>query len=109
MATFGSRLREQRNKKSLTQKELGDLLKISESAVGMYERNEREPSFELLNKIADFFEVSIDYLLSGKTKDDKRNQNLFFYDVEDLSAEEIEDIKKHIEYVKWQAKQRKKE
>lgn len=107
MSTFGSRLREQRNKKKLTQEQLGDLFKISESAVGMYERDQREPPFDLLEKFAEFFEVSIDYLISGTEKINDNNQNLFFYDINDLSEEDIEDIKKHIEFVKWQAKQRK--
>lgn len=37
--------------------------RVSPSAVGSYERNEREPSYALLCEIADFFCVSLDYLL----------------------------------------------
>jgi transcriptional regulator with XRE-family HTH domain len=67
MSKFGARLKELRNKKKLTQKELSKILKISESAIGMYERDEREPSFDLVKRLADIFEVSIDYLL-GRQK-----------------------------------------
>ncbi len=42
------------------------MFQLSESAIGMYERDEREPSFKLTNEIADRFNVSTDYLL-GRT------------------------------------------
>ncbi|MBB6689951.1 helix-turn-helix transcriptional regulator [Cohnella xylanilytica] len=61
MSSFGQRLRELRGK--MTQSEFSKLFKISDSAVGMYERNEREPSFQLINEIADYFGVSVDYLM----------------------------------------------
>lgn len=101
--TFGDRLRKLRSSKKLKQEELGELINISKSAVGMYERNEREPSFKILEKIAGFFEVSIDYLLTGSAI--KNNENLIFFDIEDLSEGEIEDIKRHITYVKWKSRQ----
>ncbi|WP_256972541.1 helix-turn-helix domain-containing protein [Saccharibacillus sp. O23] len=65
MATFGSRLKLLRSEKRLTQKDFAKLMNISESAVGMYERDEREPSFKILNQIADYFGVSYDYLLGS--------------------------------------------
>lgn len=63
MATFGERLRQLRKQANKTQKELASKFKISESAIGMYERNERAPSQDLTKEMADFFKVSIDYLL----------------------------------------------
>ncbi|WP_431785700.1 helix-turn-helix domain-containing protein [Paenibacillus lactis] len=66
MATFGQRLREIRNEHNLTQKQFAKMFQLSESAIGMYERDEREPSFKLTNEIADRFNVSTDYLL-GRT------------------------------------------
>ncbi|MCL6443345.1 MAG: helix-turn-helix domain-containing protein [Alicyclobacillus sp.] len=68
MVTFGSRLQSLRNSVGLTQEEFARRLQISKSAVGMYERDEREPSFELVRKIADFFGVTTDYLL-GRSDD----------------------------------------
>jgi transcriptional regulator with XRE-family HTH domain len=65
---FGQRLRKLRDKKGITQKELSKILNLSESAIGMYERGEREPNFETINKLADYFEVEVDYLL-GRTDD----------------------------------------
>ncbi|WP_438445924.1 helix-turn-helix domain-containing protein [Gorillibacterium sp. sgz5001074] len=67
MTTFGERLRNLRNQRGLTQREFGKHFKLSESAIGMYERDQREPSLELVRRMADFFEVSIDYILGRDT------------------------------------------
>jgi transcriptional regulator with XRE-family HTH domain len=66
--TFGKRLRSLRKQKNMTQKDLADIFKLSESTIGMYERDEREPSFEFVKRIADLFNVTTDYLL-GRTND----------------------------------------
>lgn len=63
---FGIKLRSLRKAKKLSQKEFGKIFGLAESTIGMYEREERKPDFELLNKFASFFEVSTDYLL-GRT------------------------------------------
>ena len=106
MKTFGERLKALRNAKKLKQEELAQKISISKSAIGMYERNEREPSFEILEKLANYFEVTIDFLLTGaQQKKDNNTSGLFFFDMDGLTDEEIEDIKRHIEYVKWKAKE----
>lgn len=68
MPTFGARLQKLRMEKGLSQEELASRLKISKSAVGMYERNEREPSFELIRKFAEFYGVSYNYLLGQENE-----------------------------------------
>jgi transcriptional regulator with XRE-family HTH domain len=60
------RLKTLRNEKNLTQRELARLLNLSPSTIAMYETGQRFPDPETLKKIADFFNVSIDYLL-GRT------------------------------------------
>lgn len=62
-ATFGDRLRELRLSKGLRQIDLCEILNVSKSAVGAYERNEREPVYKQLMNLADYFNVSLDYLL----------------------------------------------
>ncbi|MGJ3203684.1 helix-turn-helix domain-containing protein [Geobacillus stearothermophilus] len=64
--TFGKRLRFLRKKMNMTQKDLADKFSLGESTIGMYERDEREPSFEFVRQLADFFNVTTDYLL-GRT------------------------------------------
>ena len=68
--TFGDRLRTLRSEKNLNQAGFGEVLgeimgtkRVSSSAIGAYERNEREPTYELLRTISGFFNVSIDYLM----------------------------------------------
>lgn len=63
---FGNRLKALRKSLNYTQKELGEKLNISARVVGYYEANERFPDKYTLNRIADLFNVSTDYLL-GRT------------------------------------------
>lgn len=63
MNTFGDRLRQLRTSRNMHQSQLGDLLGLSPSAIGSYERNLREPAYKHLVDIADLFKVSVDYLL----------------------------------------------
>ena len=65
---FGSRLKELRNSKFLKQSELAEILGVSTSAIGSYERCERQPTYELLHKYAKFFNVSIDYILCNSNE-----------------------------------------
>ena len=66
MAKFNERLRQLRTAKNLSQFEFAKQIGISKSSVNMYERGEREPNFKMLEVIADYFNVDMDYLL-GKT------------------------------------------
>lgn len=68
MGSFYSVLKSLRLSQGLTQDELAKHLKISRSAIGMYEKGLREPDYETLEIIADFFNVDIDYLLGRSTK-----------------------------------------
>lgn len=67
-ATFANRLRELRKQKELTQTDLGKLLNLSKQTISVYENGGADPNPETLNKLADFFGVSVDYLL-GRTDD----------------------------------------
>ena len=72
MARFSDRLRELRNAKDLSQSDFAKQLGISKSSVNMYERGEREPNFKMLEQIADYFNVDMDYLL-GKSNIRSKN------------------------------------
>lgn len=60
---FANRLRELRMSKGLSQGDLASKLGVSKSRISMYEVGSRQPDFEMLEKIADYFNVDIDYLL----------------------------------------------
>lgn len=64
--TFGERLKELRMEKELTQIELGTKFNLGKTAISLYETNARFPDKDILEKMADFFKVSVDYLL-GRT------------------------------------------
>jgi transcriptional regulator with XRE-family HTH domain len=68
MNNFSDRLKTLRLRDELSQQQLADELKISKSSISMYERGEREPSFEILETFADFFNVDMNYL-TGWTDD----------------------------------------
>jgi len=68
---FAKRLRELRELKGLGVRELASELGISHSAICLYESCKREPSVSMCKLIADYFDVSCDYLL-GLTDEPKR-------------------------------------
>lgn len=71
MPMFGDRLKSLRNRKGLSQAEFAKQIGVSKSSVNMYERGEREPNFETLEAIADYFNVDLDYLM-GKSEIENR-------------------------------------
>lgn len=62
---LGARIAALRREAGLNQAQLAAILKISPSAVGMYEQGRREPSADMLVAMAQAFHVSVDYLLTG--------------------------------------------
>lgn len=63
MSAFSENLRRLRKEKCLSQEQLANYIGVSKSSINMYERGEREPSFETTEAIADFFNVNFDFLL----------------------------------------------
>ncbi len=62
MQVFGERLKELRIERGETQEETAKALGVSSVCYLHYEKNQREPSFDLLVKIVQHFKVSLDYL-----------------------------------------------
>ena len=63
MMKFSKRLVELRKDEDITQERLAELVGISRSAISLYEIDKREPDFETLKRLAEFFDTSTDYLL----------------------------------------------
>lgn len=119
MEQFGKRLENLREKKNLNKKDVSLKLGFSPNVYGSYERGERRPSFETLIKLADMYDVTVDYLLRGtlpKSSTErsafqtKLNDILDKYDIHDLtlldldkwktlSKSDIEEINQHFEWV----------
>jgi len=64
--TLGQRITALRKKKGLSQADLGKLVETSGDIIGRYERDEVKPSIEVVIRLADALEVSLDYLV-GKS------------------------------------------
>ncbi|MCI8517258.1 MAG: helix-turn-helix domain-containing protein [Hungatella sp.] len=68
MSVFGDRLKTLRQKTGATQKELASKLGVSSAAYSLWEKGEREPKFEIIEKLCAFFGVTADFLM-GRTDD----------------------------------------
>ena len=66
---FSSRLKALRKSQKITQESLAKIIGVERSSVGKYEANNVIPSIDVLNRIADYFNVSVDYLLGRETND----------------------------------------
>ena len=114
-SNFGERLREIRLQKNMTQEQIAKKWNLAVSTIGMYERGAREPSFETLENIADFFNIDMDWLL-GKSNiqnkyqyeknitSNKQNKlsedeliSYFRIDTSDLTDDEITEVREELE------------
>lgn len=55
-----------RNERGLNQRELAELLGVSNGAIGMWETGKRQPDLDTIKKIASFFNVTVDYLIGNQ-------------------------------------------
>ncbi|MDF2543586.1 MAG: putative transcriptional regulator [Herbinix sp.] len=92
MIEFAEKLRELRNGRNMSQKDLADRLGIDKSLVSYYESASRFPSPEILIKISRIFRVSIDYLLNLE-----KSRTL---DISDLKDNEINALLVLIDVIK---------
>lgn len=70
-------LREVRTAKGMSMKELGNIFGLAESTISLYETEKRQPDFSTLIKFAEYFDVSVDYLL-GRNIDNKRRKDMLY-------------------------------
>ncbi len=93
----GSRLRDVRKAKGLTQTELGELIGVGKSAICCYEKELRNPTLEAIIEMIHVFGVSADYLLGAdylvKTVDKDNNEAYVAMTKEEITF--IEELKKN--------------
>lgn len=106
-----NRIRELRTASGLKQIELAKSLSMSQAALSGYETGKYEPDFDTLQKIADYFSVSVDYVIGrcdspkpsplSQTKEDEISKNqmkaAFWGGEKDLSQEELDDMWNDVE------------
>ncbi|TLQ08805.1 helix-turn-helix transcriptional regulator [Marinilactibacillus psychrotolerans] len=118
---FKERLKLLRKNKGLTQKELADILHVSQQTVGSWEVGRAFPDESTVNKLSTFFNVSIDYLYGKdvpgwassedvveleKVLEDNVNMS---YGGENLTEEEKQRVKDIITGLFWEKAQKRKE
>ncbi len=97
---LGDVIKDLRLKMGLNQQQLCDVLSIEQSTLANYENNRRTPKPDMLNKLADYFDVTVDYLLEREPRSSatliaevKAKSNSMPHDA-DISTEEVEALKK---------------
>lgn len=85
-------LRKQHN---LSQKEIGNIFHASQNTVSQWENGTRKPSYDIIQEIADYFDVSVDYLLGRQeqlpelnNKDQKEIQKILDETKEQLLSQD---------------------
>lgn len=66
MAKFNDRLKELRKARGMSQNDLANVMGVTSSAVSQYERGVREPQLEMMEFLADYFNVDYNYLLGSE-------------------------------------------
>ena len=106
------RLKALRAKRNISQYTLAEKLNLSRGLIGNYEQGRREPDYSTLMLIADFFDVSVDYIL-GVTKVERRllNKNIadryknLMADISTLSSDSLDELGKYIDLLKLRDEQ----
>lgn len=110
-------LRKTRKERNLTMKEVGIAIGVGESTISQYETGKRQPDQQTLLKLADYFGVTVDYLL-GREADPERDEKpplhipdkykdvlvAFEGGPDDLTQDDIDDVIKYIEFVRARKK-----
>lgn len=84
---FSQRIKLLRKEKKLTQQNLADFLEVRRSTYGEYERGKIMPPYDKIQRLAEYFSVSVDYLMGAtnfKTLDEK---------IDTIAKRDITDIK----------------
>lgn len=101
---FNDILRLLRQEKEVSQQEVADYLQITRQAYNNYENGKREPDYEILLKLSEYFNVSVDYLVRGETSAERGKEidNIYFDFAKKAQEDGIDphDIELAIEMIK---------
>ena len=114
MPSFGERLRNLRLEKGMTQEEVASCFGLHKTRISQYELNKRQADDEMKKKLAEFFNVSFDYLMGisdiKESADEILNQKEQTialhsdYEYDELPKEAKDEINNFIEFVKQKYK-----
>lgn len=112
-----SKLAELRKTKGLSQIELAKILNVNQNTISRWEKGDREPNPEMLKTIANYFQVSVDYLLENEASNNKKIPKDLKKILEEeevtlngrmVSEEEKEQMLRVLEALYWDAKDKNK-
>lgn len=89
---FNENLKKARKNKGLTQKALSEKLGVALSTVAMWETGSRQPDYQMLNRIADFFGISFDDLLEDKEEKETLDSDEIYVAYEDDEVFSIREL-----------------
>ncbi|HCL4549696.1 XRE family transcriptional regulator [Clostridium botulinum] len=92
MKTIGERIKELREEKGINQLELSKILNVHKGSVSNWENNKRTPDADMLTKIADFFNCSVDYLLGNTDIKNKLNMSKLFSGAGGLKLDSFKEL-----------------
>ncbi len=119
---LAERLKELREQKGLTRKQVSQAVGLEASTYGKYEKGQRQPSYQILLALADFYCVSVDFLTGfSKTKEPLTQEHLtntysqiaedlgedvqvMFHDITSFDDKEREELKNFIDFIKSKKK-----
>ena len=101
MGNFKNIFKQLRINAGLTQEELANGLKLSKSTISMYENGKREPDFETLECIADYFNVDMNKLIGYA---EKPQTIAAHFDGDEYTESELEEIRNFAAFVKSKRK-----
>lgn len=104
MNSLGDRIRFLRNKEGLSMAKLAEAISVRSSNISDWENNKSNPSSSNLLALSNFFNVSSDWLLTGKEKD-IINSDLWL-SFKDLTKEDIDEVKIFLEYLNFRKQYR---
>ena len=97
---IGDRIKKLRRKNNWTQKDLANILDVSPSTIGMYEQNRREPDNDLLLKISQVLNVSLDRLLGNTKYSEPPAPRSELYDlIDQMDESEIAELENYVDFI----------
>ena len=98
-----NRLKDLRKQKNLKQSDVARILNVTPQAYGNYESERREISPEHLKLIADYYGVSVDYILGRNIvnlPEEYKNLEIVFSDLQELTQNQIDEVIKFSKFIK---------
>lgn len=102
---FGEKLAEVRKAQGLSQSQLADLVKTSQSAISQLEAGERKPSFGMLRELARRLKVTPAYLVGAEVEGLSPEEHAHFREYRGLSEEAKNELKVFMAFLKTKSKQ----